>query len=257
MIDTHNHILPRMDDGPAKAAESLDMGRIAWEDGIRTIVATPHFNGTYANNPEQIRAAVADFKQKLAASGTALNIVPGMEARVSADLVQDLKMGRLLPINDRSYVLLEFQAQHIPAGFENLVRHFLEAGVSVVLAHPEKNLLIQRNPRYVFNLLERFEPWKIVMQITADSLTGDSGFWAAQTARLLLRCGLAHVIASDAHSSDRRAPRLSRAVEKAGSMVGEERARQMVQDIPSAIVEGTDFPAPFERKEPKAWWRVF
>ena len=257
MIDTHNHILHRLDDGPSERKESLDMARIAWEDGIRTIVATPHFNGNFVTTPGQIRSAVEGLNNDLAAAGNGLRIVPGMEARVSADLVNDLKNGRLLPINDGTYVLLEFQAQHIPTGFENLVRRFREEGLSVVLAHPEKNLLIQRNPLYVFNLLQRFEPWHVIMQITADSLTGDSGFWAAQTARLLLKCGLAHLIATDAHSSNRRAPLLSRAKEKASSLVGEERANQMVHDIPLAILDGKDFPDPFERKQPKPWWRIF
>lgn len=257
MIDTHNHILHRLDDGPSERKESLDMARIAWEDGIRTIVATPHFNGNFANTPEHIRSAVSDLNNDLVLAGSGLRIVPGMEARVSASLVNDLRSGRILPINDGRYVLLEFQAQHVPTGFENLVHHFLEAGFSVVLAHPEKNLLIQRNPMYVFNVLERFEPWQLLMQITADSLTGDSGFWAAQTARLLLKCGLAHLIATDAHSSNRRAPFLSRAKEKASSLVGEERASQMVHDIPLAILEGKDFPPPFERKQPKPWWRIF
>ena len=41
-IDTHCHIIPGVDDGPADADISLDMGRIATEDGIGTIIATPH-----------------------------------------------------------------------------------------------------------------------------------------------------------------------------------------------------------------------
>jgi protein-tyrosine phosphatase len=255
MIDTHNHILPGLDDGPAEKDESLEMCRIAWEDGVKTVVATPHFNRTFANEPEQIRAAVDELNGSLTASEIGLRIVPGMEVRVSGELLQDLRNGRLLPLNNNKHVLLEFHAQHIPAGFQNLVNRFLDSGLSVILAHPEKNHLIQRDPRFVFRLLERFEPWQVMMQLTADSLTGDSGFWAAQTARLLLKCGLAHLIATDAHSSDRRTPRLARAVEKVRRIVGEERANLMTHDIPMAILNGTAFPAAWPRREPKAWWR--
>ena len=256
MIDTHNHILYSLDDGPAKKNESLAMCRIAWEDGIRIVVATPHFNGTFTNDPQKICAAVADLNANLAALKMDLRILPGMEVRVSADSLQDLRNGKLLSLNGRKHMLVEFQAQHIPAGFENLVHHFLESGISVVLAHPEKNLLIQRNPSYVFSLVKRFRPWEVIIQLTADSLTGDGGFWAAQTARLLLKCGLAHLIATDAHSSEYRTPRLSQAVQKVSRIVGEHRANQMVRDIPLAIVNGSAFPDPWEYTEPKPWWRI-
>ncbi len=258
MIDTHSHILDRMDDGPSKREETLDMCRIAWEDGIRTIVATPHsFDGRFVNHPGKIRSAVADLNADLLVSGIEVTIMAGMEVRVSADLFQNLTNGHLLPLNGRKHLLLEFHPQFIPAGFENLVRHFTEQGFSIILAHPEKNLLIQRNPLYVFSLLERFDPWKVLIQVTADSLTGESGFWAARIARLLLKCGLVHLLATDAHSAQRRSPRLARAVEKAAQIVGKERADMMVHDIPLAVVQGSNFPEPWHRTEPKAWWRIF
>ncbi len=243
MIDTHNHILDHMDDGPLNREETLEMCRIAWEDGIRTIVATPHsFDGRFVNQPEKIRSVVADLNQELIASGIDVRIMAGMEVRVSADLFQSLADGQLLPLNGRTHLLVEFHPQYIPAGFENLVHHFTELGYSIIWAHPEKNLLIQRNPSYVFSLLERFDPWAVLIQVTADSLTGQSGFWAMRTARLLLKCGLVHLIATDAHSATRRPPRLARAVEKAAKTVGKEKAEMMVHDIPLAVLEGRDFP---------------
>ena len=42
MIDIHTHILPMIDDGPTMMQESLEMCRIAVNDGIKKIIATPH-----------------------------------------------------------------------------------------------------------------------------------------------------------------------------------------------------------------------
>ena len=42
MIDLHCHILPGLDDGSGSIEESLEMARVAAEEGVRTIVATPH-----------------------------------------------------------------------------------------------------------------------------------------------------------------------------------------------------------------------
>ena len=42
MIDLHHHCLPDVDDGPRAWGEAVEMCRIAREEGIETIVATPH-----------------------------------------------------------------------------------------------------------------------------------------------------------------------------------------------------------------------
>jgi len=65
MIDLHSHILPGLDDGPSGLEESLDMCRVAYGDGIRTIVATPHMlDGVYRAR----RAAVLSRTRELNAA---------------------------------------------------------------------------------------------------------------------------------------------------------------------------------------------
>ncbi len=46
MIDFHTHILPALDDGSRDVTESVAMMSMLAEQGIQTVVATPHF---YAN----------------------------------------------------------------------------------------------------------------------------------------------------------------------------------------------------------------
>jgi protein-tyrosine phosphatase len=257
MIDIHNHLLYAIDDGPKEREETLEMCRIACEDGIRAIVATPHsFDGRFAPRPELIKAFVAELNEDLAANGIEVKVMPGMEVRMTAGLWEHVSRDILLPLNGGRYVLLEFHPLHVPVGFENLVDRFVESGLRLILAHPEKNLLIQKNPSYLFKLLRRCKPWTLLTQVTADSLIGRSGFWAARTAKLLIKCGLAHVIATDAHSAEHRPPRLSPAVAKAAKIMGEEKARRMVHDIPEAVLEGKDFPDAWEPTEPRRWWRI-
>jgi protein-tyrosine phosphatase len=257
MIDIHNHLLHGMDDGPQSREQSLEMCRIACEDGIRTIVATPHsFDGRFVHLPESIILAVENLNEELYSQGIPLTILPGMEVRVTGNLSQALSEGKVLPLNGNRHVLLEFHPLHVPSGFENLVQQFLDSGMRVILAHPEKNFVIQKNPSYIYKLLGRFEPWNILTQITADSLTGESGFWASRTAKLLVRHGLAHLVATDAHSPDRRPPKLSYAVQQLVKVVGNEKAVQMVEDIPLAVLGGKEFPDEWEPTEPKRWWPI-
>ena len=43
MIDLHTHILPKMDDGASSSDLSLEMLRMEAEQGVDTVVLTPHF----------------------------------------------------------------------------------------------------------------------------------------------------------------------------------------------------------------------
>ena len=257
MIDTHNHLLPGLDDGAKDIEETLKMCRMAVDDGIQVIVATPHsFDGKFLNRADAVKSQVRDLNTKLAAIGLDLTIMPGMEVRIVADLPQLLADGQILTLNEGKYILIEFHPAQVPAGLENLARDLASSGFFFVLGHPEKNSIIQSTPEYLFKLLKHFRPWELVIQVSADSLTGENGFRARRTVTTLLRHNLAHIIATDAHSSSRRVPRLSGAVKVASRLVGRENAVKMVQEIPKAVLEGGVFPEIWEPTNPRRWWRI-
>jgi protein-tyrosine phosphatase len=66
MIDLHAHILPQLDDGAKSLEESVEMCRISYGDGVRTIVATPHIlPGLYKNNRSTILTKVQELKEAI------------------------------------------------------------------------------------------------------------------------------------------------------------------------------------------------
>jgi protein-tyrosine phosphatase len=257
MIDIHNHLLPQIDDGPSDEQETFEMCRLARDDGITTIVATPHsFDGKFVTKPEKVRSLAAELNSRLKSGHIDLNVVPGMEVRVGVDLLMRLERHEILPLNDGKHVLLEFHPADIPLGFENLLHRILELGYSAILAHPEKNLAIQAAPEFVYKLLTQFKPWELLIQITADSLNGTAGFRARSCSKILLKNNLVHLIASDAHSTQGRPPSLSKAVSSAARIVGEDSALKMVYDIPRAVVMGSPFPDDWSPSDPRRWWRI-
>ncbi|MEW6350906.1 MAG: CpsB/CapC family capsule biosynthesis tyrosine phosphatase [Thermodesulfobacteriota bacterium] len=256
MIDIHNHLLSGMDDGPNDPDETMAMCRLAAEDGIRVIAATPHLaDGQFINNPDEIISAVTSLNRLVIEAGLNLRIVPGMEVRVAPDLVEKLRSGRILPLNQGRYVLLDLHPAHLAPGLARLLKKVGSAGYGIVLGHLEKNIPIQENPEHVYELLKELPPWRLVLQISADSLLGEAGSAALKTAKILLRHNLAHVIATDAHSSRVRLPRLSLALRVAERVVGKDRARMMAREIPLAILRDRNFPGPSEPIRPKSWWR--
>ncbi len=243
MIDIHNHILPRFDDGARDMAESVAMCRVAETDGIEEIVATPHWReGDLEPSPDDIRHAVDTLNEKLAAKDMKLRIHPGMEARIDPCIPDRLADGRIMSLNGGRYLLMEFHPVYVPAGVENLIERVGKMGHGIILGHPERNHTIQENPRLLYRLVSIPDPWDVLVQITADSLTGQAGRAAAKTARALLKSDLAHIISSDAHSPFVRAPRLSEALIVAAAVIGKDKARALVREIPHAVVHGGDFP---------------
>lgn len=258
MIDIHNHLLSGIDDGPEDTEESLRMCRIAVEDGISIIVATPHlFNGINANDPEKIRSLVSDLNRDLQPMGIPLEILPGMEIQIAPNIMDLLSLGKLMTINDGRYFLIELPIAHIPAALDKFVRHLRSKNYGIIIGHPEKNVQIQRRPDWLVELLSHLEPWDLLVQISADSLTGAAGRAPSVAARYLLKKNAVHIIASDAHAVIHRPPKLSGALKEAERIVGEARAYQMVTEIPMAVLKDADFPALEPINPPKKWWHFW
>ena len=76
MIDIHCHLRPNIHYGSRSWEESLDMIRIAVEDGIKGAVTTPHWiQGTnWQSTPERVRSDVAELNSRIgdAARGCSL-----------------------------------------------------------------------------------------------------------------------------------------------------------------------------------------
>lgn len=238
MVDIHCHILPETDDGATSLEESVAMCRAAAADGIKTIIATPHmFDGVHTT-PERdaIRRRIARVME---AAGNCVQILPGGEVRYSYEIFQEAENpDTRIKLNGTSYMLLEFPFQSVPPNIEMTIFQILSAGITPVIAHPERNKRIQQNPKIIADLVER----GAFAQVDAGSLTKSFGPESYQSAKKILESGLAHFIATDAHHQDRRRPILSAAVAVAAELVGADYARSMVEDNPEALVNDRAIP---------------
>lgn len=248
MVDLHSHILPGTDDGAATLEDAVEMCRLAADDGVDTMVATPHrFDGVHDNPPvDVLRERLAELQS---AVGDTIRLVLGCELHFTHGIVEQLcESHDALPINDGPYVLIEFPHFSLPAGCENPIYRLRSAGFIPLIAHPERNLTVQEKPERFYNLAEL----GLYGQIDSASLLGKFGKEAEQTARLLLQCNLGHAISSDTHSPRRRRPGLSKARDIAKSIVGEEAANALVDANPRAVVEGQPLPYTPEPSVPRA-----
>lgn len=237
LIDLHCHILPRLDDGPSSDDEALEMARIAVQDGITDIVATPHTeNGLYQNSPERITEAAERLQRKLREENLPLRIHVGSEVRIHIDLIDNLQSSRTATFcNAKRYVLLELPSSQVPLFMTDMIRELKAASIMPILAHPERNKILQAEP-------ERLREWieaGAIAQVTADSLAGRMGKRVQTTARRMVVNNLVHVLASDAHNSRNRKPQLREAFRLLERMTSRATARQFLLNAQS-ILAGND-----------------
>lgn len=234
MIDIHCHILPGMDDGPKTEERACAMCKIAVGDGMKAIVATPHTgNGVYLNDAKDVLRGVKKLNKLLKEKGIDLTILPGHDAYIRPELIEDIKQGKVLTINDRKkYIVLELPAESVPSYVEGLIIKLKSNGITGIISHPERNYQVQQN----LHVIEKLIQAGALLQITAMSLTGGFAAPAQKTAIRLLKRRLVHIIASDAHSEDKRPPVLSLAVKKAAKFIGERNAREMAYTVPLEVI---------------------
>lgn len=252
MLDLHCHILPGIDDGAKDLDESLKMCELARKDGINTIVATPHLNpGVYEPERELILAKVNELNRL---NHVNMRILPGADNRVHPELLASIEKGQALTLNDNMrYILLELPAHFLFHQIKDLIRGLKDKGITPIITHPERHVQIQRN----LYLLYEFIKAGTLAQITAMGITGEFGLEIKRLSKRLLAHNLIQVIASDAHSSSKRPPILSRAVEEATRILGLNEATNMVTTNPEAIIEGRAFEVPSPKMKKTFFQRIF
>jgi protein-tyrosine phosphatase len=249
MVDLHCHILPGLDDGPKSIEESLEMCRMAYRDGIRTLVAVAHtLNGIYMNDVHTVLQAAQSLSGEVKKAGLDMEIVPGSDVYVDPTMLQMIHDGHVVTLNHPGRaVLLEFPEYLIPEHMCRFLESLIKGGIVPVISHPE------RTPQFKDNgLLREVVEMGALSQVTALSLTGGFGSKLERMTRALLERGLVHVIASDAHSVQYRPPLLSKAVVEAAKILGEKQALSLVMGNPRAILQGSRPEAP----EPPESYRI-
>ncbi len=208
MIDLHCHIIPGIDDGASDNSVAIEMCRIAIEDGIKGIIATPHYiHGELNNESTVIESKLQWLKTILYDNGIDINIYPGCEAFISLELPELVQQGKISTLNNSSYLLIELPSLTIPDYTHEVIYRLKIAGFTPIIAHPERNPVIANNLDLVYELIER----GALMQLNSTSIRGVFGKKTKETSIKLLKRNLIHLVASDSHTTKHRAPRLTKA----------------------------------------------
>jgi len=218
MIDFHSHILPYIDDGAKSFDMSLEMMRISNDDDVKYICATPHYiAGEYEVNKEAYEEKINGLRYLCEKNNICTNIVSGLEIYINPDLAQLYEDGRIWGINDSRYLLIELPMEQFPLYTEEVFYELRLKGATPIIAHPERNIKIMKNPNLLENLIEQ----GALAQLNAGSLKGLYGKEVKVFAEELVKRNMIHLIGSDAHNSSSRKPNLSSSLKILNSLNGE------------------------------------
>ncbi|MBR1703409.1 MAG: protein-tyrosine-phosphatase [Lachnospiraceae bacterium] len=224
-IDIHSHILPNMDDGSHSDEESLEMLRIAYEEGTDLIYATPHnMPGKGRPSPEKVYAAVDRLQGLADDAGIPIQILPGTEYYFREEVMDIFEQDRAIPFGDSPYVLVEFDPMADRNYIRNSLRDIRGTNYTPVLAHIERYLKAMESMEFVAGL----QKLGVLIQINAASVTGDNGWKAKQDTKKLLKEHLVDFIGTDAHNNSKRAPHIAKCADILYKKYGSEYADELL-----------------------------
>lgn len=242
LVDLHAHVLPGVDDGPADVAAAVELCRAMVAEGVGTVVATSHVSPEYPNRPATLAAAREELQAALQAAGVPLTVLPGAEIALDEATKLDDDELAALTLGGGPYLLAEAPLSPAVGDIAQAIASLQERGHKLVIAHPERAPAFQRAPEQLLRLVAD----GVLCAVTAGAVSGRFGRRAGRLARELLLDGMAHVVTSDAHNLEGRAPGLVPDLREASARLEglEELIPWLCRDMPTAIIAGDPLPVP-------------
>lgn len=209
LVDIHTHVLPFLDDGAQSYEDSIRMLEKMIENGVDTVVATPHLSLEKDNVDELIviRDGVSEVLSRIIEDNKMpIKILNGFEVMFSEALT-DTDLSKLT-IEGTDYILIELSTRKNTPSLEAVIIDIITMGYIPILAHVERyQYLIEGSDRLV-KLINK----GLITQVNVKSIDNDSYPYV----NMMIKNNLVHLIASDAHNLEDRAPnlKLSKAVEQ-------------------------------------------
>lgn len=232
IIDIHSHILPGIDDGASSTEAALHMLREARRQGIREVIATPHYSRRFQNNcPERIRELCGELQKMSREKRLEIRIHSGQEILYSEDVPGMIAQGELLTMADSHYVLIEFYPGASYLEILRAVRTLVMEGFSPILAHVERYRALRDEER-----LEELTGQGAYMQMNFSSV---SGSWMNETVRWcrkMLREQYIHFMGTDMHNTTSRKPETEETVRWMQKKLGQRYIRDLLRGNAGKVI---------------------
>lgn len=197
MIDIHAHVLYGIDDGAKSIEESIAILKKMSELGYEKVIATPHYieNTDYIADNKKKKEVLDHIKRELKKENISLELYLGNEIFIDEDLLKKMVNQEIYTLHNTNYILLELPLVEKFEYAMDVIYELIRQGVYVILAHPERYHLFQKNEK----LIDAYLEMGVLLQGNVDSLDGKYGKKAQKLFMKLLKKRKYFVLASDIH----------------------------------------------------------
>lgn len=204
-MDIHSHILPGVDDGAADMEEALEMIQMAYKEGVRIIVLTPHnYPGEDYNN-ELVHSRYEELVSAVGSRYDDIILMLGNEIFYRDSIVTELRQGGALTLGKTLYVLVEFDYRIEFNKLYQGVRRLVEGGYRPIIAHIERYDCLFKQYIRIQELIEL----GAYIQVNCRSIMGGLLDQGAVFCKKLLEKNMIHFLGSDCHNLTSRTPQMA------------------------------------------------
>ena len=202
IFDIHSHILPGIDDGARTFEDSVSIVRWLADQGVTDIITTPHYidETDYTSPKSKNMQLLNKLKKELKAQKIDVNISLGNEIYINDKIINLIKAKKIASLNSSKYLLIELPLENEFPNFEDYFCELLNAGYKVILAHPERYYIVQKN----YKILKELSEIGVLFQCNTASILGKYGRGAKRVMKKMAKDKLIFTVSSDAHHYGRR-----------------------------------------------------
>lgn len=236
--DVHCHILPGVDDGAKNINESLEMLKIAYEEGIRHVVLTPHFHvGHYEIEAGKLKIRCESLKEVVHEELPQMKLYSGCEVCFHMEASKRLGRGELLTLAGTSYTLVEFFPKSELSTIVRGLQEIQMGGKWPILAHVERYEALMGN----YKAIEEMISMGFQMQVNTSAVVGKDGMRVKRFVKKLLDYELVRFIGTDAHGAKHRRPLMRECADYITKKWGADYTEELLIRNPEKLVQGQHF----------------
>ena len=208
IVDFHSHILPGIDDGSQSLEQSIAMLKMEAAQGIRKVVATPHFYAQH-DKPERFLKRRAEAEERLREEMAKYSDLPELE--IGAEVyyfngISDSDVLSELTIGPNGFILIEMPMPPWPERcYRELENISIKQNLTPIVAHIDRYIA----PFHTAGIPKRLEMLPVMVQANASFILEKA---TTRMAFRMMRQGRIHLLGSDCHDLKDRKPNLGEAI---------------------------------------------